>query len=81
MIKTKPVFHDWPEARIYSHVSFTPTYRIAHLEIMRWMKHGSILTWVENFTENAGGIDGIRAKNLVAREIMMTGKTLAKMLD
>lgn len=81
MLQTTRVLYLRPDARINSHLSFASTRRIASLEIMRWIKHGSILRCVENFSEWAGGIDGIRAENFVAREIMMVERTLATILD
>lgn len=81
LLLKKPVYFVRPDARVNAHLSFAPTRRIAPLEIMRWMTHGSILAWVEQLSTRAGTMDGLRAENFMAREIMLTGVTLATMLD
>lgn len=48
---------------------------------MRFITHGSIFLWAEPLSSIAARMDGMRADKFLAREIMMTGATLATMFD
>lgn len=70
-----------PDVRIDTQLSLPPTKRKAPVQIIRRMKHGSILIWVETLEERVGALQEKRAENFVARKIAFTGTTLATILD
>lgn len=56
-LERTPLYMVRPDLRIDAHLAFPPTERIAPREIRRWMKHGSIIPWVEALSAKSGTVD------------------------
>ena len=69
-LERTPLYMVRPDHRIDAHLAFPRTERIAPREVRRWMKHGSIIPWVEALAAKAGTVDKDNANAYVAREIM-----------
>ncbi|CAN8074595.1 unnamed protein product [Agarophyton chilense] len=70
-----------PEFRIDAELSFPFTQRVAPRKIRRWMKHGSIVPWVEGLASRAGPPERDTFDGYLSREILAVGMALAALLD
>ena len=70
-----------PNRRRANNLAFAPTKRIAPFEIARFLSEGSVRSWVERLATSAGNPKRDNADGYLAKQILITGLTLACLLD
>lgn len=80
-LEERPLYKVRPDKRIDSQLTFPPTARVASRLIRRWMRHGSIVRWVEALAAKIGSVEKDSADAYLAREVMFAGLALATLLD